>query len=135
MKRSMNAAQDNPYLGKDFERRWMILAAKAARGKQQTALVDKISDDDEVLCLKARSAMDKGDLDRAEKLLEAVARRDPDWNWLRGEVWFARKEYRQAIECYRRAEENRPQSVKRLEICYRELEDYKMAYYYATKNV
>lgn len=135
LQRSMNAAQGNPYLGKDFERRWLILAAKAARGSQRAALVGRICDDDEVLCLKAQAALDSGDLSRAEKLLEAVARRDTQWNWLRGEVWFARKEYRQAIECYRRTEDSRPQSMKRLEICYRELEDYKMAYYYATKKI
>lgn len=135
LRQSMDAGQDNPYLGKDFERRWLVLAARAeTKTSRRAVLVGRIPGDDEVLCMKAEAALEDGNADRAEQLLSAVEQQDENWYWLRGEVWFARKEYDRAIEYYRKVENVRPESIKRLEICYRELEDYKMAYYYATRK-
>lgn len=125
-----------PYLGAEWERRGMLLEARTAgKSAQKRAIAARIHLEDPVLELKAECALEDGDPDRAVALLEAMEDRSGSrWSWLRGEAHFAAKEYRQAAKCYHRAEETMPRQTRpRLEICYRELEDFKMAYYYATK--
>lgn len=136
LQQSRNAAQENPYFGEELEQKWLILAAQAARKpSERAALVGKLSGVDEVLGLKAQAALDDGNATRAGALLEAMQERSGSkWNWLRGEVYFTQKEYVRAAECYHRAEEEMPAAKRRLEICYREMGDYKMAYYYATNR-
>ena len=138
LRQAERAGEGHPYFSAALQNRWLVLSAQAAqRPAQRRVLIDRISDMDTLLCLKAQAALEDGNVTRSEKLLEAAQNRtDVQWNWLRGEVHFAKKEYAKAVECYRRAEEEMPrQTGKRLEICYRELEDYKMAYYYATKTI
>lgn len=135
--RSRAAGADCPYFGPELERKWSILAARAERkAGRRAALAAEIEMEDEVLCLKAQAALTEGNYDRAGQLLDAAEdRRSGQWSWLRGEVYFKKKEYAAAAECYHRAEADRPRETgKRLEICYREMEDFKMAYYYATKK-
>ena len=69
-------------------------------------------------------------------LLDAAEEQEnPEWNFLRGEVYLAGHQYAQAAQCYHRAEEAYPdRTAARLEQCYRELEDYKQAYFYACKQ-
>lgn len=134
LQRSREAGEETFYFTPQLRRVWLTLAAQAAqKPSERAALVGKISGDDEVLSLKADAAIADGNLEKAERLLEAMENRGGEWNWLRGEVHFARKEYAQAAKCYHRVEKLRAgQTRQRLEICYREMGDYKMAYYYAT---
>jgi len=45
------------------------------------------------------------------------------------------QQYAPAAQCYHKAEKTWPEkTAPRLERCYRELEDYKMAYFYALKQ-
>lgn len=137
LQRSWEAGEGSLYFSSQVQRQWLTLAAKAAsKPAQRAALAANISSDDEVLGLKAQVALEDGDPVRARRMLEAMEdRKSPRWNWLRGEAHFAEKDYAQAAKCYHRAEEAMPQETRgRLEICYREMEDYKMAYYYATKK-
>lgn len=55
------------------------------------------------------------------------------WNWQQGEVLFSLKRYREAAVCYRRADQT-PAVFARLEVCFRELGDYKQAYEYACRQ-
>ena len=121
---------ETPYFEGAF-REWTLLMAKAGVRKH----LSQLTGEDEMLVLRSGWALENGQAERACALLEAVENRDPDWYYLRGEVYFKEKDYVKAAECYRRAEEKLPrETCKRLEICYRELGDYKMAYYYATKG-
>ena len=122
------------YLQPELERKWLIESALAAREK--AGLVAKLPSEDEVLMLRAQAAMEQGLYDRAGALLEATEDRETiQWNFLRGEVYFRQKDYRKAAECYHRAEESEPvETAERLEVCYREMEDYKVAYFYAKKG-
>ena len=137
LEQARNAGEGQLYFGKELENKWLVLAAQAAqRPAKRSALVDKITGQDAVLYLKAQAALDSGDPERAGRILDAIEnQREPQWNWLKGEAFFAKGEYAEAVKCYRRAEEKMPaETGRRLEICYRELEDYKMAYYYAAKR-
>lgn len=137
LRQAREAGEECPYLGPEWKRRWLVLAARtAAKPSQKSAFAAQISIEDPVLELKAECALEDGDTGRAVALLEAMEdRRGSQWNWLRGEAYFAKKEYSQAAKHYHRAEEAMPwQTRERLEVCYREMEDFKMAYYYATKR-
>ena len=85
------------------------------------------------LLLRAQAALDSGDAQRCARLLDAAESRDQKWHFLRGEAHLALEEYAPAAECFLRAEESR-KVYARLEQCYRELEDYKQAYFYACKQ-
>ena len=77
-----------------------------------------------------------GELDRSEALLiTARDQKNAEWNFLRGEAHLARRQLEAAVSCYKKAEEAYPEkTARRLEYCYRELEDFKQAYFYACKR-
>lgn len=91
---------------------------------------------DEALILRAQVALAAGKEERAAALLYAVEAQDgPKWNYFMAEVFFAGENFREAVAHYHRAENEMPDAViPRLELCYRELEDFKMAYEYACKR-
>ena len=88
------------------------------------------------LLLRAGDAFENRDLSRAAQLLDAAEDRDsPRWNLLRGQVYLAQTQYREAAACLHKAEAAYPKETAfRLEHCYRELEDYKRAYEYACRQ-
>jgi len=90
---------------------------------------------DLLLLLHARQALAENDPHRAIRLLDGVSdTRAPLWSLLRGQALQAQGAYAAAAEHYHRAEEAFPsQSIAALEICYRELGDYKRAYEYAKR--
>lgn len=115
-----------PYFTDGLEERLELLRAEAGdRNAMPRA--------DRALLVQARLTMEDGQNQQARRYLEAVRdQTSPLWNELMGRLCLAGKDYREAVRCFHRAEET--VDVRReLEICYRELEDYKMAYYYAKK--
>ena len=91
---------------------------------------------DEHLILRARGALAAEEYVRALHLLESVEDKSrADWNFLRGELYLIGKDYQQAAVCFHKTEESLGEEVfPKLEICYRELGDYRMAYAYACKQ-
>lgn len=107
------------------EREKLLLLAKAGAAVELPSL-------DEELLVRAQAA---GSPARAARLLDAAEGRTPRWNLLRGQVHLAMKEYEAAAACFREAETAYPsQTARQLEVCFRELGDYKMAYLYACKQ-
>lgn len=123
------------YCAEFLERRRLLLLAQA-RPSLRREICRKLPSLDKELLLRARDALDRGDVDRSEHLLEAAEDRTaPDWNFLRGEVYLARQKFSEAAACYHKAESAFPEKcAARLERCYRELEDFKQAYIYACKQ-
>ena len=86
------------------------------------------------LLLRARGALMAKRPAMAAQLLEASAERDATWHLLRGQAALAMGEYAQALPFFHAVEALFPAATaKALETCYRELEDYKQAYFYACK--
>lgn len=113
------------------ERKWILLSAKTGN----PAALAGLKGEEEALLLRAEAALEAGRAQRAAELLEAAEVREEEWNYLRGEAFFAREQYEKAAECYHKAEHRYPEkSERRLEICYREMGDFRKAYYYATKE-
>ena len=88
------------------------------------------------LLLRAQRALDRGERERAWQLLQAAEdQTSPRWMLLRGRLLAAEQDYARARDCLLRAEEACPEeAAPLLEQCFRELEDYKMAYYYACRQ-
>lgn len=136
LSRAEAAMENCPYADDSTVRRLRTLQAMCPEQESQLAgLVRKIPSDDAVLLLRARAALTENRFTDAQRYLDAVEKRNtPDWNYQMGEVLFRQKRYQDATAYYHKAEEALPEECRqRLEICYRELEDYKMAYYYAKK--
>lgn len=115
-----------------LQRRRLLLLGRAGE-RQVSRFLPSL---DEELQLRAADAFEAGDMLRAARLLDAAEDQTlPRWNLLRGKVYLARTQYREAAECLHRAESAYPRETAfRLEHCYRELGDYKRAYEYACRQ-
>ena len=124
-----------PYYMPDLERRRLLLLSQAAP-EESGVIADLLIPDDRELLLRARAALDRGDSSRCAACLEAALdQSSPAWCLLRGDACLAMTQPQKAKEYFHRAEEAVPEQVyPRLERCYEQLEDYKMAYFYARKQ-
>ena len=129
--RAAQAGEQTPYFGAGHRRRWRLLRCRA--GEEQPS-AGQLGIEEDLLCL-ALSCLD-GDPARAAALLDAgELPREPRWLLARGKAAVGLGEYAQAAAFLVRAEEKMPEeTVPLLEKCYRELGDYKMAYFYACKQ-
>lgn len=91
---------------------------------------------DRELILLARAAIFDGCYEQAARYLDAAQNQEnPQWNLLRGKTALAQQEYALAVRFLQKAEDTFPDiALPALEIAFRELEDYKMAYYYAARQ-
>lgn len=89
--------------------------------------------EDDTLLLKSNAALADGRYDDAMRYLNAIDDRDAHWHHLMGECAFRAGDYSAAKDHYHRCEDAIDVRA-RLEVCCRELGDYKMAYYYAKKG-
>ena len=136
-----------------------LLAAKRHNAKVRKNLADKITDcylsvDEcewysdasvKTLMLARRSGDDgqlktalnavyEGDVKRAAHLLDgAEDHASPRWNLLRGKCHMTLEEFPEAATCFLAAE-GAYNLLRELEICYREMGDYKNAYIYACRQ-
>ena len=89
---------------------------------------------DEALAVQSRWALSQGDAVRAAHLLDAAQDHTaPLWHYLRGKCHMALEQYPEAAACFRAVEEQYP-VLRELEICSREMGDYKNAYLYACRQ-
>ncbi len=89
---------------------------------------------DTELLLRAQAALAEKDAGRACALLNACQYTDSSWQLLMGEALLLEKDFSGAALHFQAAQEQFPhRSCQALEECYRELEDYQKAYYYACR--
>ena len=122
------------YCAEGLERQRLLMLMQA-RPRQMGRICQKLPPLDGELLLRAQAALEDGDHRRCLRLLEAVQDQDaPMWNFLRGQLYVKERSYASAAQCLRRAEAEFPEKcVPLLEICYRELGDFRQAYYYACR--
>lgn len=125
LQRAKLAGEKTVYYTRELERRRLLALA-------QIMLVFLPADDLELL-LRAEAALSQGDLLRAQQYLEAGEEKEaPHWQYLMGSVYQQRGAYEEAANCYRMAWDYAPMACcQRLEVCCREMGDYKQAYRYA----
>lgn len=120
------------YLPEALDRRRLLLLGRIPGH----AVASRLPSLDEELFLRAREALLSGDTARSAHLLEAMEDQTaPRWHLLRGEVYLKEQSYPSAAHHFRAAEPHFPgETAPRLEQCYRELGDYRLAYEYACKQ-
>lgn len=117
------------YCGTLLERRRLLLLGRIRGQKVSFPSLD------EELLLRAEHALAEGKPERAARLLEGVEdQTGARFAFLRGRAYLGEKAYALAAECFHAAEGEFPQTAGLLEICYRELGDYRKAYEYACKG-
>ena len=121
------------YCAAELQRRRLLLQSRLPEA-DIFFLARQLPDLDEELLLRAEGALDTPQ--RAIRLLEAAAdTASPRWQLLRGRAAMAARDYSGAAEYLQRAEDAFPdQAFPLLEQCYRELENYRMAYLYACRR-
>lgn len=118
------------YCREELQRRRLLLLGRI-RGQSVVKHLPKM---DGELLLRAEEALRQRNYSRAGQLLDAAEDKSSGrWNYLRGEVYLAGERYQEAADCFHCAEDGFPCRGK-LEICYRELGDYKRAYEYARRR-
>ena len=116
---------DSPLFGPELERYTAILRCRCGENADIP--------EDGGLLLKAEGALRSGRFADARRYLLAMDDRDALWEERMGECAFRSGDYAEARDHFLRCPET-PGIISRLEVCFRELEDYKMAYYYAKKH-
>lgn len=102
------------------------------RGQNLTQLCEQLPSLDGDLMLRAQAELEAGNPQRAGQLLDAVEQTDARWQLLRGRAYFGMKQYEMAADCLTIASSELPDSAyPLLEKAYREMQDYRQAYYYA----
>ena len=117
------ARQQTCYLTPELEQRRLLLLSQVSQEPVP------LPEDDRPLLCRAENALKVKNATRCMALLEACEdQQSPRWHYLRAEAAFMLGDYAQAAEHY-------PQDCyAKLEACYRNLGDYKMAYEYACKQ-
>lgn len=118
------ALEEGIYITRPLLRERQLLLAAAGEA------VD-LSGEDHVLLLRAQQAADP---QRQLELLAAVENKAPSqWNYLQAEGEFALGQYEKALSHYEKTEPSE-KVWQRMEVCCRELGDYKRAYEYACRQ-
>lgn len=125
---------DDGYCASMLERRRVYLLAALLPGR--TELWERLPSADGELLLRAQGALAGGDYAGCGRLLDAAEdRTSPEWNCLRGKACIGQGNYREAVDYFHRAEEELPEVCNPcLELCYRELGDFRQAYDYACRQ-
>ena len=113
----------------------LLLAARIP-GADILAVCQELPSMDEELLLRAEGAFQRQEWNRCAVLLAAAEDwENPTWIRLMGRMQLAQGHYAEAVPYLLRVEATWPEETAReLEICYRELGDYKRAYEYACKQ-
>lgn len=119
------AVRESPLFGPELARFAAILRRRCGENSV-------IPEDGGLLC-KAEDALRSDRTEDARRYLLAIDDRDTRWEEMMGECRFRAGDYAGAKDHFLRCPETE-QVLRRLEVCFRELEDYKMAYYYAKKH-
>lgn len=126
------ADMSTAYCGEALQRQRLLLLGRI-RGQKVSRRLPSL---DEELLLRAEEALADGDTVRAVHLLEAMEHPgSPRWNLARGQCALAESRYEAAARYFQAAEAQFPkETAPKLELCYRELGDYRRAYEYACRQ-
>ncbi len=128
------AMEQCPYLSEELGRQLALLQFRADPERAQV-LASRLPALDFELLLRARTAFDRGDMARCLALLGAMESALPEGSLLQGRAQMALGQFQQAAESLAAAEAALPRQCQPLlEVCYRELGDFRKAYLYACKQ-
>lgn len=118
---------------KDIRR--LVLLCHAAAAAPALELAKQLPDNTEEQLLRAQAALESGGAEKCLACLNSADRKTPKGQLLKADALIMLKEYGQSIDCLLPLEEDYSMEIyPRLELCYRELGDFKKAYDYACKQ-
>ena len=128
--RAALAGEQTPYYNDATRRQRLLLLCRVT--KETTPLPS----DDDALLVRASIAIGEGDAARALQYLDAAENKTSvEWAYHRGRAYLNLEKYADALPYLKTAEEYRPKEcIAMLEQCYRELGDFKGAYFYSCKR-
>lgn len=128
--RAALAGEQTPYYNDATRRQRLLLLCRVSKENPT------LPSDDDALLVRASISISEGDPDRAQQYLDATENKtSPEWQYLRGKAYMEQDDYANALPCLKAAEERRPKECAvMLEQCYRELGDFKGAYFYSCKR-
>ena len=128
--------QERTMYGGDALRRKRLLLMSRAEPESAAELAARLPTDDAALLLRARGALQRGDMEACGNYLNACEDRgNALWQLLTGEKFMRSGDFAQAAVHYQAAEGEFPEECRgALERCFLALEDYKRAYEYACKQ-
>ena len=128
--RAALAGEKTPYYNDATRRQRLLLLCRVTKDKPA------LPTDDDALLVRASIAIGEGDPARAMQYLDAAEEKGAiEWQYLRGKTCIAMEDFAQAVPCLKIAEEYHPRECSAmLEQCYRELGDFKNAYFYSCKR-
>lgn len=119
----------------ELKRRKLLLLSRLP-GENPAEICKKLPSLDEELLLRARGALAEGKAERGIRLLDAAEnQKNSQWQLLMGQLLLQKGEYAPAAEYLTLTEGEFPaEAASLLEICFRELGDFKKAYEYTCKQ-
>lgn len=134
LQEAKQAGDRSNYYTPALERERILLMSQAGVQPAGT-LLQQLPEDHREQLLRAQAALSAGEYARCAALLDGMPDAAPQWYFLRGQADLGMGAYQQAVGRFLCAEVSYPgQCAQALEICYRELGDYKNAYLYACKQ-
>lgn len=134
LEKAEQAGKQTPYYTPALERERLLLLYES-QPEAAAAVAPLLPVDDRELLLRARAGLAVGAWETCTNVLSAVQEKDGQYHYLMGQALLGQEKHALAAEHFLQAEAAYPQPcAKALETCYRELEDYKMAYHYACKQ-
>ena len=134
LEKTLQAGKHTSYYTPELERERLLMLYQCSP-EQAGQWAEKLPNDDRELLLRAQSSLTSADADGCMKILHATREQDATWHYMYAQAAMLKRQYGLAVEHFLAAEETYSiPCAKALENCYRELEDYKMAYQYACKQ-
>lgn len=129
------AEKKTMYASEQLRQKRLLLLSRTDAGSV-AELVFQLPSNDDTLLLRARGALEQGDLTACGNYLNACEdKEDAMWHLISGEMCLRSDAFSQAAAHYKAAEEEFPEECYGpLEHCYSAMEDYKQAYEYACKR-
>ena len=121
---------DSPYITPELRQRRDRLSFRLGKKNMPQSFPSL----DEELLRRGEAALGAGKPERARSLLEATEARDGNYYYFSGKIFILQENYRAARDAFLEAESRGANCDSFLELCFRELGDYKNAYEYARRR-
>ncbi len=133
LSRAEAAGAKTSYYTPEADRKRLLLCFQAGH-LSASGIVKELPDNRQEIMLRGIAALEGDDPKQCISILNACEP-DEQWYYIKGQAYFAQGLFSEAAKHYEKAQTRYPkETAERLEKCYQQLEDYKMAYFYACKQ-
>ena len=132
LEQARKAGTQTAYYTPELERRRLLLLSRTHM-EDPAQLAAKLPDNTEEILLRAEAALGRQEPELCADLLRSCSLQGVQWHHLMGQALMQQKQYGDAASHFLLCGES-PQILEALEICFREMGDFKKAYEYACRR-